>query len=245
MLEAGGEAYLLAHPLLAGHLVHQRHVAEPLADGGQCLLLLPRPFMGLDRNGGVELGAGHPFQQGRTLVGARFKEGGKLPLRQDDGAAKLLPGEPHQLVDAILQLPLAATEHLARRHVGQAALLGLKAPLGAVASSAHRPAGQPDPAVAAAKLHLGETAGVATAEDATHVVGLELLLVIHATHFGHVLAIGDKARHLVVERQTDGIEQGAFAGAGIAGDGKQAGGSQGTASKIDGKGAGQAGQILP
>ena len=72
VFEAGGEADLLAHPLLAGRLVHQRHVAEPLADGGQFLLLLPRPLMGLDRNGGVELGAGHPFEQGRTLVGARF-----------------------------------------------------------------------------------------------------------------------------------------------------------------------------
>jgi hypothetical protein len=144
VLEAGGEADLLAHPLLAGRLVHQRHVAEPLADGGKLLLLLPRPLMGLDRNGGVELGAGHPFEQGRTLVGARLEEGGKLPLGQDDGAAKLLPGESHQLVDAILQLPLAATEYLARRHVGQAALLGLKAPLGAVARPAHRPAGQPD-----------------------------------------------------------------------------------------------------
>ena len=79
VLEAGGKAYLLAHPLLAGRLVHQRHVTEPLADGSQFLLLLPRPLMGLDRNGGVELGAGHPFEQGRTLVGARFWEGGKLP----------------------------------------------------------------------------------------------------------------------------------------------------------------------
>ena len=230
MLEAGSEAHLLTHPLLAGRLVHQRHVAEPLADGGQFLLLLPRPFMGLNRDGGVELGAGHPFEQGRTLVGARLEEGGKL-LRQDDGAAKLLPGEPYQLVDAILQLPLAATEHLTRHHVGQAALLGLKAPLGAVAGPAHRPAGQPDAVVTAAKLHLGETAGMAAAEDAAHVVGLELLLVVHAAHFGHVLAIGDKARHLVVECQTDGIEQGTLAGAGIAGDGKQAGGPRAPPAK--------------
>ena len=86
---------------------------------------------------------------------------------------------------------------------------------------------------------------MATAEDAAHVVGLELLLVIHATHFGHVLAIGDKARHLIKERQADGIEQSALAGASIAGDGKQAGGPQGATGKIDGKGAGQAGQILP
>ena len=245
VLEAGGEADLLAHPLLAGRLVHQCHIAEPLADGGQLLQLLPRPFMGLNGNGGVELGAGHPFEQGRTLVGARFEQGGKLPLGQDDGAAKLLPGEPHQLVDTLLQLPLAATEYLARRHVGQAALLGLKAPLGAVAGTAYRPAGQPDAAVAAAKLHLGKTAGVAAAEDAAHVVGLELLLVIHAAHFGHVLAIGDKARHLVVERQADGIEQGTLAGPRVAGDGKQAGGPQGTTGKIDGELTGQAGQILP
>jgi hypothetical protein len=72
---------------------------------------------------------------------------------------------------------------------------------------------------------------VAAAEDAAHVVGLELLLVIHAAHFGDVLAIGDKARHLVVERQTDGIEQGALAGAGIAGDGKQAGSPQAPPAK--------------
>ncbi len=83
------------------------------------------------------------------------------------------------------------------------------------------------------------------AEDAAHVVGLELLLVIHAAHFGHVFAIGDKARHLIKERQTDGIEQGAFAGAGIAGDGKQAGGPQGATGKIDGELTGQAGQVLP
>lgn len=40
VLEAGGERQLLGDPLLAGRLVHQRHVAEPLPDGGQFLLLL-------------------------------------------------------------------------------------------------------------------------------------------------------------------------------------------------------------
>ena len=74
----------------------------------------------------------------------------------------------------------------------------LKTPLRAVSRPAHRPAGQPDAAITAAKLHLGKTAGVAATEDAAYIVGLELLLIIHAAHFGHILAIGDKARHLVV-----------------------------------------------
>ena len=112
VLEGGGEAHLLAHPLFAGRFIHQRHVAEALGDGGQLLLLFPRPFIGLDGDGGVELGAGHPFEQGGALVGIRFEEGGKLPLRQDHRAAELLPGETHQLVDAILQLPFAAGENL-------------------------------------------------------------------------------------------------------------------------------------
>src|SRR5690606_12719303 len=122
---------------------------------------------------------------------ARFEKRGELPLGQDNGAAKLLPGEPYQFIDAILQLPLAAGEALTRCHVGQAALLGLKAPLGAVARPAHRPAGQPDAAIAAAKPYLGTAAGVAATEDAPHVVGLELLLVIRSAHLGHVLAVGD------------------------------------------------------
>ncbi len=112
VLEGGGEAYLLAYPLFAGRFIHQCHVAEALGDGGQLLLLLPRPFIGLDGDGGVELGAGHPFEQSGSLVGIRFEKGGKLPLGQDHRAAKLLPGETHQLVDAILQLPLAAGENL-------------------------------------------------------------------------------------------------------------------------------------
>ena len=198
MLEGGGEAHLLAYPLLAGRFVHQRHIAEALGDGGQLLLLFPRPFIGLDGDGGVELGASHPFEQGGALVGVRFEEGGKFPLRQDHRAAELLPGETHQLVDAILQLPLAAGEDLPGLHIGQGSLLRLKTPLRAVSRPAHRPAGQPDAAIAATKLHLSKAAGVTATEDAAHVVGLEFLLIIHAAHFGHVLAIGDKARHLVV-----------------------------------------------
>ncbi len=85
---------------------------------------------------------------------------------------------------------------------------------------------------------------MAATEDAAYVVGLELLFVIHAAHFGHVLAIGNKARHLVVEGQTNGVEQGALARAGIAGDGKQTGGAERSPGKVDGEGAGQTGQIL-
>ncbi len=244
VLEGGGEAHLLAYPLFAGRFIHQRHVAEALGDGGQLLLLLPRPFIGLDGDGRVEFGACHPFEQGGALVGIRFEEGSKFPLRQDHRAAELLPGEAHQLVNAILQFPLAATEYLPRFHIGQGSLLRLKTPLRAVSRPAHRPAGQPDATIAATKLHLGKTAGVAATEDASYVVGLEFLLVIHAAHFGHVLAIGDKARHLVVEGQTNGVEQGAFACAGVAGDGKQTRGAERPLGKVDGEGAGQTGQIL-
>ncbi|MNH06222.1 hypothetical protein D3C79_655830 [compost metagenome] len=170
MLEAGGEALLLGDPVLAGRLVHQRHVAEPLAYGRERLLLGPGPLMGLYRDGGVELGARHPLQQRRALVGARLEEGGELPLGQDHRPAELLPGEAHQLVDALLQLPLAAGENLAGNDVGQAALLGLKAPLRAVAGPPHRPACQPDATVTAAKLHLGKAAGMTTAEDIFNIV---------------------------------------------------------------------------
>ncbi len=229
MLEAGSEAHLLTHPLLAGRLVHQRHVAEPLADGGQFLLLLPRPFMGLDRNGGVELGAGHPFEQGRTLVGARFEEGGKLSCGRMTARRNCSQeSPPARRCDPAA--PLAATEHLARRHVGQAALLGLKTPLGAVAGPAYRQR--------ASQMRPSQPRNCTSAKPLAwprlrmpRVVGLELLLVIHAAHFGHVLAVGDKARHLVVERQTDGIEQSTLAGAGIAGDGKQAGGPRAPPAK--------------
>ncbi|MNJ31029.1 hypothetical protein D3C77_256490 [compost metagenome] len=245
MLEAGGETQLLGDPVLPRLVVHQGHVAEPLLYGRQRLLLGPRPLMGLDGDGGVELGARHPLEQGGALIGARLEEGGKLPLRQYHGAAELLPGEAHQLVDAILQLPLAAGKDLPRLDVGQAALLGLEAPLRAIAGTAHRPARQPDAAVAAAELHLGTAAGVAAAQDAAHVVGLELLLVIRPAHLGHVLAIGDEARHLVIEGEADGVEQGALARACIAGDGKEPGSPQSATGEVDGESPGQAGQVFP
>ena len=171
VLEAGGEAQLPGDPVLACLVVHQGHVAEPLLYGRQRLLLGPRPLMGLDGDGGVELGARHPLEQGGALIGARLEEGGKLPLRQYHCAAELLPGEAHQLVDAILQLPLAAGKDLPRLDVGQAALLGLKAPLRAIACPPYRPARQVDAAVTAAELHLGTAAGVAAAEDIFHIIG--------------------------------------------------------------------------
>ncbi len=245
VLEAGGETQLLGDPVLARFVVHQGHVTEPLLYGCQRLLLGPCPLMGLDGDGGVELGARHPLEQGGALIGARLEEGGELPLRQDDGAAELLPRKPHQLVDAILQLPLAAGEDLPRLDVSQAALLSLEAPLRAIAGTAYRPARKPDAAVAAAELHLGTAAGVAAAQDAAHVVGLELLLVIRPAHLGHVLAIGDEARHLVIEAEADGVEQCALARACIAGDGKEPGSPQSATGEIDGESPGQAGQVFP
>ncbi|MNQ84936.1 hypothetical protein D3C85_1000810 [compost metagenome] len=64
VLEAGGETQLLGDPVLPRLVVHQGHVAEPLLYGRQRLLLGPCPLMGLDGDGGVELGARHPLEQG-------------------------------------------------------------------------------------------------------------------------------------------------------------------------------------
>ena len=99
-------AQLPGDPRLAGRLVHQCHVAEPLPDGGQFLLLLPRPLMGLDGDDGVKLGTGHAFEQGGALVGTRFEkrvEIETLPLRESffQESGRLLPEKTCPLATSV------------------------------------------------------------------------------------------------------------------------------------------------
>ena len=224
--------------------IQRRYLLPARLQGCQFFPLQLAALVGGHRQLGVELGTGHALQQRRPLIDAGLQEGGKLPLRQDHRAPKLLPIETHLLIDQLLHIPLVAGVQLLAGEALQRALLLLVFAVGTIARPTQLPTRPPDLAIDADEIDLGKAAGLAAAQDMPHVIGLEPIGILGAADLRLVLLVGDKARHLIVKRQTDGIEQGALAGAGIAGDGKQPGTAEHALGKVDGKGMTQTGQVF-
>ncbi len=209
----------------------------------QRLLFLPCPLV---RGAGqltVDFGAGDALQQFGALAGARFEKGGEIPLREQGRTAELLEGEPEAMVDDFQHFGFGAPEHLARRQIGQGQALRLQTPLGPIARPAHLPAAAITPAVVAAKIDFGVSLGGAPAQDAAHVVATQqqFLRLAAATH-RHRRTVG-QPWHGIEQGQTEGVEEGALAGAGRSGDGEQTGRTENVAVQLNGEVAGQAGQV--
>ena len=223
----------------------QRHY--PLRSGLERLQLLPlqlAALVGDHRKFRVELGTRHALEQGGALIDAGLQEGGELALGQDHGATELLPIEANLLVDQLLDIPLIARMQLLAGEALQRALLLLILAIGPIARATQLPAGPPDLTIDPDEVHLGIAAGLAATQDVPYIVGLEPVGFIFPPDLRLVLAVGHKARHLVIQRQTDGIQQCALTGTCIAGDGKQTRIAEHPLGKVDGERMAETGQIF-
>ncbi|MNR21479.1 hypothetical protein D3C85_1383830 [compost metagenome] len=112
---------------------------------------------------------------------------------------------------------------------------------GLVAGAVGFPAGAVAAAVDATKVDFGKARARAPAQQGAGVAGGDLTLAVRDLAVAPGLV---QARNRTEQGQAQGIEQGAFAGAGGSGDGKQPGAGQGLAGEVDFHGAGQGGQVL-
>jgi len=213
-IEAGGFA-LHGGTLLVGEQFHAvgagLELLEPAPGGARLLENLARNFA-------IDFGAGQFLQQFGAFVGCRVEEGGETALGEQHRLGEAWKVEAGDLGDA-LQF-----------------VAGLGAEDGAVAICIER-----------RQFHLGRlqcavhlVAGAALAPEGAVDGALHFKLDFRQAVGGvprHDVVVGGRdglqARRLVVKREADGIEQRRFAGAGRAGDGKQAAVAKGRPGEVD------------
>ena len=167
------------------------------------------------RDAAVERGASDLFEDGRALIRCGFEEGGEAALGEQHGARETLEihaGEGLDLFgDAAQLLVQDATAVMVGDLVAWRLQLALRAQVGAALTpgAAEAPGG-------GGEYRFGETIAGLPRHDL-------------------VAALGDARQpgRAPVEREAEGIEQGALAGAGRAGDGEQAVGGVGGVAEVD------------
>jgi hypothetical protein len=141
-------------------------------------------------------------------------------------------------------LGIGAAELLAALQVFEAHHLLLQPAVGPAAGPVDLPAGAKSTALVVEEVHLGEALAGAVAEDTAHVGAADpgVGVGVGSPH----LDPAPVARHpwdAVEEGEAEGIQNGAFAGAGGTGDGEQAGVNQGRGVELHREVARQAGQV--
>ena len=206
------------------------------------LLLGLHALIGELRELGVGLGAGEGLQQLGALVVGGLQEGREVVLGEQHGAGELLEAEADALFDGLLDLLFGVTaDGLPVGDADEADLGVLQLAVLPSVGSLHRPAGAPGDALAADVVHLGKALGGAPAQQGARVGGGGGVLA----HVGDLAprAGAGEARGALEEGQAQGVEQGALAGAGGAGDREEAGRGEGLGLEVDLELAGQRGQV--
>ena len=240
------------HGLLEfGHAGLQRGAGLGVEDGqGLGSLLLAKQVLldpaGLEvgalRDPAVDVGAGHALQQVGALVALGAQKGRKVALRQQHGAAELVEGQADDALDGGQHLGLVAADGLLGLLVQQLHLDGLQLAAGGFPRAPHRPARAIAPPVGADKAHLGMAAARAAAQQVARVADAQVVVGPVRDLVQRILVEPGRA---VVQRQAQRVQQRALAGAGGAGDGKQARLGQRAALEIELEVARQAGQVAP
>ena len=197
---------------------------------------------GAHRNLGVDGAAGEGFQQFAALVVFRLEEGGKLVLRQQHGARKLLERQTDAAFDLAFDFGLGGADRLQRGQQLQGHGGRLQRAFHPCARAAHAPARAVRCAVVADKVHFGVAVRRAAPQQRARILGGDRF----AAHVGQHAA----PRHLeqpwrvVVQCQAQGVEQGALAGAGGTADGEQPGGGERLLLEVHRKFPGQRRQVF-
>ena len=190
----------------------------------------------------VDRRVGELFQQLAALLVVGLEEGAELALGQHHRAGELFEVEPQARFDQLLVFGFAlVAQQLPVVQVGEALAAALQLAVGLVPGAVGFPASAVATAVDADEIHLGVAAAGAPAQQRARIAGGNVAVDIRDLVF-----LGDvvQPRHGAEQRQAQGVEQGALAGAGGAGDGEQAGAGQGFGAEVDLERAGQGGQVL-
>ncbi len=189
----------------------------------------------------VQRGVGELFQQFAAVVVVGLEERAELALRQQYGAGELLEVQAQRGFELGFVFAFLAGEQLILIDVAQTLPTGLQLAAGLLASTVGFPARAITSTVDTDKIHLGIAFAGAATQQRTRVAGGDFAVGVR--DFG-VAASVVEARHRTEQRQAQGIEQRAFAGAGRAGDREQASAGQRFGGEIDFERAGQRGQVL-
>ena len=190
---------------------------------------------------GVEGGVGEFLQQFAAFVVIGFEKGAELALGQHHGTGELFEVQAQACFELDLVIPFLAGQQLVAVQVTQALAAGLQFAGGLFAGAVGFPAGAVAAPVDADKVDFGIALTGATAQQGARVAGGNLAVSIR--HLGIAAGVV-QSWHGAKQGQAQGVEQGAFAGAGGAGDGEQASAGQGLGGKVQLEGAGQGGEVF-
>lgn len=189
---------------------------------------------------GVKRGIGELFQQLAALVVIGLEERAELALRQQHGAGELFEVQAQGQFQLGLVFGFLAGQQLIAVQVDQALAAVLQLAAGLVAGAVGFPACPVATAADADKIHFSITAARAASQQGARVADGNIAVGIRHLRLAGIAQAGHRAK----QRQAQGIEQGAFTGAGRPGDGKQTGTGQGLGGEVDLERSGQGGEVF-
>ena len=190
---------------------------------------------------GVERGVGELFQQFAAFVVVGLEEGTELALGEQHGAGELLEVQAQYGFELGFEFDFLAGQQLILIDVAQALATGLQLAAGFFPGAVGFPARAVATAVDADEIHFGIAFAGAATQQRARVAGADFAIGVR--RFGGHLRIAQTG-HGAKQRQAQGIEQGAFTGAGGPGDGEQTSAGQGFGGEVDLKRPGQGGEVF-
>ncbi|MET3717512.1 hypothetical protein ABMD26_003760 [Pseudomonas sp. PvP001] len=198
-------------------------------------------FEGAFAQARIERGVGELFQQFAAFVVVGFEKGTEFALRQHHRTGELLEVQPQAGFQQLLVFTFLAGEQLVIVQIAQR--------LPAVLQLARRfvpcPVGLPARAIAttvdAEEIHFRIARPGTPTQQGARVVAADF--TVGVGHLGTLRRIA-QARYGAKQRQAQGVEQGALARAGGAGDGEQTGAGQRFGGEVQFERACQRGEVL-
>src|SRR5690606_13851738 len=212
--------------------------------------ILERPLrlgvalVGGDRDPPVDLRSRHALQKLGPLLLPRQEKARKLPLRQEHRAAELLVGEPHPLLDRLVDLGARPPHLLPGLLVPELGGRRLDPPVHPLARTADGPPGAIAHSVPPDEDHLRMAPRRPLAQQVRRVGVREAALLLLASDGMPPPRHRLQPRCRAVERQADGVEDRALAGPRGPRDGEEPRPGQRLRLEVDRKGALEARQVL-
>jgi len=184
---------------------------------------------------------GELFQQFTALVVIGLEKGAEFALRQHHRTGELFEVQAQARFELDFVIAFLAGQQLIAVQVAQTLAAGLQLAGGLLAGAVGFPAGAVAAPVDTDKIHFGIAFTGAAAQQGARVAGGDFTVGIR--HFGIATGVV-QPWHGAKQGQAQGVEQGAFTGAGGAGNGEQAGTGQRFGGKVQFKGARQGGKVF-
>jgi hypothetical protein len=190
---------------------------------------------------GVQRRVGEFFQQFAAVVVISLEEGAELALRQQHGAGELFKVQAQRGFELGLVFAFLTGQQLILIDIAQALATDLQLATGLFPGTIGFPASTITATVDTDEIHFGVAFAGAATQQGARVTGADFAVGVR--HLGVATGVV-QARHGTEQGQAQRVEQGAFAGAGGAGDGEQSRAGQGFGGEVDFKRPGQGGEVL-